>query len=114
MLQKSLKKHILLLSLFMLSSCEQLFLSDYHWQIFLVRLSYGAYCIIVIFATTKFNNAVFKNYIYPEFVVVGIIRQVCLLDLTADFGIKTKAKLTPNYQLQEKSKTGVFRVVCTQ
>ena len=29
-----------------------------------------------------------------------------MLDITADFEVKTKAKLTPNYQLWEKSKTG--------
>ena len=32
---------------------------------------------------------------------------VRLLDLTADFGVKTNAKLTPIFKLREKSKTGI-------
>ena len=36
-----------------------------------------------------------------EFVMVENIRLlVCLLDLTADFGVKASAKLTPNCQLR--------------
>ena len=31
--------------------------------------------------------------------IVENIRLICLLDLTADFGVKTNAKLTPNCQL---------------
>ena len=42
-----------------------------------------------------------------EFVIVENIRLVCLLDLTADFGVKTNAKLTPIFELREKSKTGI-------
>ena len=43
-----------------------------------------------------------------EFVLVENIRQVCLLELTADFGVKTNAKLMPDYQLRERAKL-VFR-----
>ena len=37
------------------------------------------------------------------FVIIDNIHLVCLLDLTADFGVKTNAKkLTLNFQLQER------------
>ena len=32
-----------------------------------------------------------------EFVIAENIRLVCLLDLTADFGVKSNAKLTPDF-----------------
>ena len=35
------------------------------------------------------------------------IRLVRLLDLTAVFGVKTNAKLTPIFKLRKKSKTGI-------
>ena len=41
-----------------------------------------------------------------EFVIVENKRQVCLLNLTADTGVETNAKLTPICQLRGKSKTG--------
>ena len=44
---------------------------------------------------------------FREFVIVENKRLVCLLDLTADFGVKTNAKLTPIFELREKSKTGI-------
>ena len=40
-------------------------------------------------------------------IIVENVRLVCLLDLTADFGVNTNTKLTPNCQLTEKSKTGI-------
>ena len=42
-----------------------------------------------------------------EFVIVENIRLVRLLDLTADFGVKKNAKLTPIFKLREKVKTGI-------
>ena len=39
-----------------------------------------------------------------EFVIVEILRQFCLLDLTADFEVKKNAKLTPDCQLRERAK----------
>ena len=42
-----------------------------------------------------------------EIVTVENRRSVRLLDLTADFGVKTNAKLTPIFMLQEKRKTGI-------
>ena len=38
---------------------------------------------------------------YRESVIVENIRLVCLLGLTADFGVKTNVKLTLNCQLRE-------------
>ena len=38
-----------------------------------------------------------------EIVIIENIRLVRLLDLTADFGFKTKAKLTATFKLREKS-----------
>ena len=51
-----------------------------------------------------------------EIIIVENIRLVHLLDLTADFRIKTNAKLTPIIKLREKNKTGICKVVivCTQ
>ena len=40
-----------------------------------------------------------------DIVIVENIRLVRLLDLTADFGVKTYAKLTPIFKLRKKSKT---------
>ena len=37
-----------------------------------------------------------------EFVIVENIRQVCLIDLTADFVVKTCARLTPDCQLRRR------------
>ena len=37
-----------------------------------------------------------------------------LLDLTADFGVKINAKLTPIFKLQEKSKTGCSKLFVLQ
>ena len=48
-----------------------------------------------------------------EFIIAENVCQVCVLDLTADFGDNTKAKLTPDCQLRERAKL-VFRDVCTQ
>ena len=42
-----------------------------------------------------------------ESVIVENIHLVCLLDLKADFGEKTNAKLSSICQLREKSKTGI-------
>ena len=39
--------------------------------------------------------------IAEKIVIVENIRLVRLLDLTADFGVKTNAKLTPIFKLQE-------------
>ena len=44
-----------------------------------------------------------------EFVIVENIRLVCLLELTADFGVKTNAKLTPNCQLQSNPDSNFLR-----
>ena len=53
-----------------------------------------------------------------EFVIEENIHLLCLLDLTAVFGVKTNAKLTPNCQLRDKSKTGIqsclYTVTLTQ
>ena len=49
-----------------------------------------------------------------EIVTVENIRLFHLLDLTADFGDKTNAKLTPIFKLREKSSKLVFKAVCTQ
>ena len=43
--------------------------------------------------------------LFRELVIVENIRQVCLLDLTADFRFKINTKLTPNSQLREESKS---------
>ena len=43
---------------------------------------------------------------YRESVIVENIRLVCLLELTADFGVKTNAKLTSICQLRDKRKSG--------
>ena len=43
---------------------------------------------------------------YREYVIVENIRLVCLLELTADFGVKTNAKLTSICQLRYKRKSG--------
>ena len=51
--------------------------------------------------------------LFRELVIVENIRQVCLLDLTADFRFKINTKLTPNSQLREKSKTGVHSCLYT-
>ena len=40
-----------------------------------------------------------------EIFIIENIRLVFLLDLTADVGFKTNAKLTPIFMLREKSKT---------
>ena len=49
-----------------------------------------------------------------ELDIVENKRLVCLLDLTVVFGVKTIAKLTPIFKLQEKSKTGRAKLpVCT-
>ena len=54
-------------------------------------------------------SLLFSNDFYilltREFVIVENKRLICLLDFTADFGDKTNAKLTPDCQLREKSKT---------
>ena len=42
-----------------------------------------------------------------EIVIVENIRMVRLLDLTADFGVKTNAKLKPIFKLRVKSKTDI-------
>ena len=42
-----------------------------------------------------------------ELVIVENIILVRLLVLTADFGVKTNAQLTPNCQLREIGKTGI-------
>ena len=42
-----------------------------------------------------------------EIAIVGNIRLVRLLDLTADFGVETNAKLTPIFKLREKRITGI-------
>ena len=49
-----------------------------------------------------------------EIVIYENIRLVCLLDLTADFGVKTNAKLMPIFKLREKSKTGIQSCLYTQ
>ena len=47
-------------------------------------------------------------YTPEKFVIVENLRLVCLLDLTADFGVKLNTKLTPKCQLREReSKTGI-------
>ena len=48
-----------------------------------------------------------------EFIIVENIRLVRLIDLTADFGVKTNSKLTPNCQLREKRKTGIHNCLYT-
>ena len=48
--------------------------------------------------------------IFKDFVIVENIRLVCLLDLTADFGDKKNAKLTPICQLIGRAKLE-FRAV---
>ena len=50
---------------------------------------------------------ILKMDIIREFLIVENIHLVCLLDITADFGVKTNAKLTPNCQLHNQSKTGI-------
>ena len=45
-----------------------------------------------------------------DFVIIENIRQVCLLYLTADFGVKTSAKIVSCET--ERAKL-VFRAVCT-
>ena len=47
-----------------------------------------------------------------EFLIVENIRPACQLDLTADFGVNSNAKLTPNGQPRKKAKL-VFRAVST-
>ena len=42
-----------------------------------------------------------------------VIVENILLDLTADFGVKTNAKLTPIFKLREKSKTGIQSCLST-
>ena len=42
-----------------------------------------------------------------DIVIVENIRLVRRLALTADFGVKTNAKLTQIFQLRERSKTGI-------
>ena len=46
-----------------------------------------------------------------EFVLVENIRLVCLLDLTADFGVKTNEKLIVSCERRAKLE---FKAVCTQ
>ena len=48
-----------------------------------------------------------------EFLIVENIRLVCRIDLTADFGVKTNAKFTPNCKLREKSKIGILSSLYT-
>ena len=50
----------------------------------------------------------YKN-VSREFVIVENIRLVCLLDLTADFGVKTNAK-----RREELIWYSELRAVCTQ
>ena len=47
-----------------------------------------------------------------EFVIVKNTRSICLLDLTVNFGVKTKAKLTI-FSCVGRAKL-VFRAVCTK
>ena len=47
-----------------------------------------------------------KMVLIREVVLVENIRLVRLLDLTADYEVKTNAKLTLNFKLREKSKPG--------
>ena len=49
----------------------------------------------------------YEFVIRKEIVIVENIRLVRLLDLTADFGVKTNAILTPIFKLREKSNTGI-------
>ena len=49
-----------------------------------------------------------------EFVIVDNIHLIGLLDITADFGVKTNAELTPNCQLRDKSNSGIQSCVYTQ
>ena len=42
-----------------------------------------------------------------EIVILENIRLVCLQDLTADFGVKTNAKLPPILMLRENSKAKI-------
>ena len=44
-----------------------------------------------------------------EIAIVGNIRLVRLLDLTADFGVETNAKLTPIFKLREQNWYSVSR-----
>ena len=42
-----------------------------------------------------------------EFLILENICLICLLDLPADFVVKTTAKLKPIFKLREQSKTGI-------
>ena len=46
--------------------------------------------------------------------VIENLRLVCLPDLTADFGVKTHAKLTPIFKLRNQSKTGIQSFLYTE
>ena len=48
-----------------------------------------------------------------EFIIVENICLVCLLDLTADFEVKTNARLTPIFKLREKTETGIQTATLT-
>ena len=55
-----------------------------------------------------------KMVFVGEIVIVENIRLVRLLALTADFGVKANAKLTPICQLRGKSKIGITSCLYTQ
>ena len=50
------------------------------------------------------SAGIFDLFYFREIVIVENIRLVHLLDLSADFGLKIKEKLTP---MREKNKTGI-------
>ena len=68
------------------------------WQIchLILKLFIKLYCYVT-----------FGLEINRKILIVENILVVRLLDLTADFRVKTNAKLTPNFKLLRKSKTGI-------
>ena len=54
-----------------------------------------------------------REFNSSELAIVENIHLVCLLDLTADFGVKNKRKLDADLSAAWKNKTGI-QAVCTQ
>ena len=58
-------------------------------------------------------SAAVARYMTKEFVIVQNIRRVCLLDISADFGVKTNAKLTPIFSCVGRAKNGIQSCLVT-
>ena len=71
-------------------------------------MKFSDVCTLGILSLWLRHTSHLHYYLKWQFAILKNSRLVCLLDLTADFGVKTNAKLTPIFKLREReSKTGI-------